>query len=77
MGTPYYGAYAATAFLAGMKYIAPLDNGSNNFAGYAAFSADGNVARLLLCNTNYSEGESWSMEGFTLDGAISGEWGEG
>ena len=67
MGAPYYGAYAATAFMAGMKYIAPLDNGSNNFA------ADGNVARLLLYNSNYYESGSRSREGFTLTGLPVGD----
>ncbi|KAK2051593.1 hypothetical protein LY76DRAFT_688296 [Colletotrichum caudatum] len=67
MGTPYVGAYAATAFMAGAKYVAALDDGTSAFAAYVTFGADGAPLRTLLYNSNYYNGTGTrSSERFVL-----------
>ncbi|KAK0716434.1 hypothetical protein B0T21DRAFT_454242 [Apiosordaria backusii] len=70
MGNPYYGAYFITAALAGAQRIAPLDNFSNNFGGYAIYK-DNKPIRVLLINSNYYESGTRSRESFTLTGLPS------
>ncbi|GAM89130.1 hypothetical protein ANO11243_071650 [Dothideomycetidae sp. 11243] len=68
IGAPYYGAYFATLALAGATQIAPLDTGTNNFAGYVVYT--GQVAkRVLLINSNYYSGSgARTAQSFTLTG---------
>ncbi|KAI0017003.1 glycoside hydrolase family 79 protein [Xylariomycetidae sp. FL0641] len=56
MGAPYYGAYAATAFLARAASLAALDDGADGYAAYVAFDADGEPLRALLLNSDYFAG---------------------
>jgi hypothetical protein len=56
MGSPYYGAYAATAAMAGGASISALDNGSSNAAGYVVFDRQGNPMRALLYNSDFYDG---------------------
>ncbi|KAI0828774.1 glycoside hydrolase family 79 protein [Hypoxylon sp. FL0890] len=69
MGAPYYGAYAATAFLAKASFIAALDDGTSNYAAYVSFGSDGAPLRALLYNSNYFNGSgSRSSQSFELRG---------
>ncbi|KAK0611804.1 glycoside hydrolase family 79 protein [Immersiella caudata] len=68
MGSPYYGQYIATAFMAGAKHIAALDAGTTNYAAYVTFDAAGAPLRVLLYNSNYYTGGTRSSESFTLTG---------
>ncbi|KAK4172980.1 family 79 putative glycoside hydrolase [Triangularia setosa] len=70
MGNPYYGAYFITAALSEAERIAPLDNFSNNFGGYAIYKGNKPV-RVLLINSNYYESGTRSRESFTLTGLPS------
>ncbi len=56
MGSPYYGAYAATAFMAGGSSIIPLDSGTSNYGGYAVFDHNGGALKVLLINSDYYGG---------------------
>ncbi|EQB59266.1 hypothetical protein CGLO_00363 [Colletotrichum gloeosporioides Cg-14] len=69
MGNPYVGAYTATAFLAGAKHVAALDDGKSAFAGYATYDAAGAPLRVLLYNSNYYSGSGTrAVESFVLSG---------
>ena len=69
MGTPYYGAYAATAFMAGGASISTLDSGSTNYGGYVIFDSSGKPLRALLLNSDfYSGGGTRGSETFVLGG---------
>lgn len=68
MGAPYYGAYIATALMAGGKHITALDAGTTNYAAYASFDASGAPLRVLLYNSDYYTGGSRSTQPFTLTG---------
>ncbi|KAI1102530.1 glycoside hydrolase family 79 protein [Jackrogersella minutella] len=69
MGAPYYGAYAATAFLAKASYLTALDDGSSNYAAYVSFDAAGAPLRALLYNSDYYSGSgSQSSQSFVLSG---------
>lgn len=74
MGAPYFGAHAATAFLAGAKYLTALDTGTTNYAVYIAFDDRGAPLRALLYNSDYFTGGSNTRksEGFTLRGLQNG-----
>ncbi|KAK3385390.1 hypothetical protein B0H63DRAFT_182187 [Podospora didyma] len=73
MGTPYYGAYAAVALMAGARYLTALDTGTTNYAAYAAFDASGSPIRVLLYNSDYFSGSgSRTSQPFTLTGLPSG-----
>ena len=68
MGAPYYGAYAATATLAGAASVVALDQGNSSLGGYVAFGGDGKPLRVLLLNSVfYGSGERGS-QGFVLEG---------
>ena len=56
MGTPYYGAYAATAFMAGGTTMSTLDSGSSNYGAYVVFDSAGKPLRALLLNSDYYSG---------------------
>ncbi|KAK1752954.1 hypothetical protein QBC47DRAFT_431198 [Echria macrotheca] len=72
MGAPYYGAYIATAFMAGAKHITALDAGNTNYAAYATFDASGAPLRVLLYNSDYYTGSGLrSSQSFTLTGLTS------
>ncbi|KAK3346592.1 hypothetical protein B0T25DRAFT_460863 [Lasiosphaeria hispida] len=72
MGSPYYGAYAAVALMAGAKHIAALDTGTTNYAAYAAFDSSGAPVRVLLYNSDYYAGSGTrSSQSFTLTGLTS------
>lgn len=69
MGAPYYGATAATAFLAGGSHLTALDTGTTNYAGYATFDSSGNPLRVLLYNSDYFDGTGTrSSTSFVLSG---------
>ena len=69
MGSPYYGAYAAVALLAGAKHLTALDDGSTNYAAYVAFDSNGKPLRVLLYNSDYYGGTgARSSQTFTLTG---------
>lgn len=55
MGAPYYGAHFATMALAGASQIAPLDDGTTNYAGYAIYSGS-QITKILLYNSDYYAG---------------------
>lgn len=71
MGAPYYGAYAATTFLAKASFITALDDGTTNYAAYASFGSDGAPLRVLLYNSDYFSGtgtrssQSFEVRGLT------------
>jgi hypothetical protein len=73
MGAPYYGAYAATAAMAGASFISPLDQGTTNYGGYAVFDSDGSPIRALLLNSDFYSGSgARGNQTFVLAG-LSGE----
>lgn len=55
MGAPYYGAYFATMALAGASQIAPLDDGTTNYAGYLIYTGN-DIRKVLLYNSDYYNG---------------------
>lgn len=69
MGAPYYGAYAATAFLAKAASLTALDDGSSNYAAYVTFDSSGAPLRALLYNSDYYSGSGTrSTQSFALAG---------
>ena len=69
MGAPYYGATAATAFLAKAAYLTTLDDGRSEYGAYATYDGDGAPLRILLYNSNYYGGSgSRSVQPFALTG---------
>jgi Glycosyl hydrolase family 79 C-terminal beta domain len=69
MGTPYYGATAATAFLAKSSYLTELDNGKTPYAAYASYDANGAPVAALLYNSDYYSGTGTrSSQSFVLTG---------
>ncbi|KAL7624819.1 hypothetical protein AAE478_004033 [Parahypoxylon ruwenzoriense] len=69
MGAPYYGAYAATEFLAKASHLTALDDGSSNYAAYVSFDSAGAPLRALLYNSDYFSGSgSRSSQSFELRG---------
>ncbi len=56
MGSPYYGAYMATAAMAGGAYIAALDNGLTNYAVYIIYDINRKPLRAVLYNSDYYDG---------------------
>lgn len=71
MGAPYYGAYAATAAMAGGSYISHIDSGSN-YAAYVIYDTAKKPLRALLYNSDYYSGSGTrsnitiTMSGVTL-----------
>lgn len=73
MGAPYYGAYTATAFLAGAASITALDDGNSNYAAYVTFDSAGAPLRALLYNSDYYSGSGTrSAQSFELRGLTGG-----
>lgn len=73
MGAPYYGAYAATAAMAGASYISALDSGSSNYAVYVTYDAAKTPLRALLYNSDYYSGSGTrGSQGFVLQGLPAG-----
>lgn len=73
MGSPYYGAYVATAAMAGGSYMSALDTGSTAYAVYIIYSASRTPLKALLYNSNYYDGtKTRSTESFVLTGLPSG-----
>lgn len=71
MGAPYYGATAATAFLAGSRTMTALDDGGGAYAAYVSFDAAGAPLRALLFNSEYfggGGGGSRGAQSFVLRG---------
>ncbi|KAI0145109.1 glycoside hydrolase family 79 protein [Xylariaceae sp. FL1272] len=69
MGAPYYGAYTATAFMAGASSLTALDTGTTNYAAYVTFDASGAPLKALLYNSDYYSGSGTrSTQTFTLAG---------
>lgn len=69
MGSPYYGAYAATAAMAGGSYISALDNGTTNYAVYVVYDLAKRPSKALLYNSDYFNGTGTrSIESFVLTG---------
>lgn len=71
MGAPYYGAYAATAAMAGGAKIVMLDAGNTNYAAYAIYGKDGKPLRAVLINSDFYSGtpprgsQAFTLSGFT------------
>ncbi|KAJ5157928.1 Beta-glucuronidase [Penicillium canariense] len=55
IASPYYGAYVATAAIAGGSYIAALDDGSTNHATYVIYDSTKKPLRAVLINSDYYE----------------------
>ncbi|CZR66577.1 uncharacterized protein PAC_16478 [Phialocephala subalpina] len=72
MGAPYYGAYVATAFMAGGASISELDTGSTNYAAYVVYDSAGKPLRVLLINSDYYSSGTRGSETFVLTGLGSG-----
>ncbi|KAI0551143.1 hypothetical protein F4679DRAFT_540541 [Xylaria curta] len=71
MGAPYYGAYMATAFMAGARSLTALDDGSSNYATYVTFDSVGAPLRVLLYNSDYYGGSATrSSQSFELRGLV-------
>jgi Glycosyl hydrolase family 79 C-terminal beta domain len=69
MGSPYYGAYTATAAMAGGSYISVLDAGTTNYAAYVIYDSSKKPLRALLYNSDYYSGTGTrGSEVFTLSG---------
>lgn len=69
MGAPYYGAYAATAFMAKAASLTALDDGNSNYAAYVSFDSAGAPLRALLYNSDYYGGSGVrSSQPFELRG---------
>lgn len=69
MGSPYYGAYAATAAMAGGSYISALDPGTTAYAVYVIYDSAKVPLRALLYNSDYYSGTGTrGSEVFTLSG---------
>lgn len=69
LGSPYYGAYAATAAMAGGSYISALDSGTTNYAVYVVYDSAKNPLRALLYNSDYFNGTGTrTSESFVLTG---------
>jgi hypothetical protein len=69
VNAPYYGAYTATAFLAGGSYISALDSGTDSYGGYIVYDALKAPLRGLLYNSNYYSGTGTrSSQVFTIGG---------
>lgn len=58
MGSPYYGAYMATAAMAGGAYIAALDNGLTNYGVYVVYDIHKKPLRAVLYNSDYYDGSA-------------------
>lgn len=72
MGAPYYGAYAATAAMAGGSYMSALDTGSTEYAVYIIYDSARKPLRALLYNSDYYSGSgSRGSQNFVL-GGLSG-----
>lgn len=65
MGSPYYGAYAATAAMAGGPYISALDTGSTNYAVCVVYDSVKTPLRAVLINSDYYS-ESGTRENQTF-----------
>jgi hypothetical protein len=69
LGSPYYGAYAATAAMAGGSYISALDDGTTNYAVYVIYDFAEKPLRALLYNSDYYNGTGTrGSESFVLTG---------
>ncbi|TVY39070.1 Beta-glucuronidase [Lachnellula subtilissima] len=72
MGASYYGAYAASAAMAGGSKIVILDAGTTNYATYIVYGSSGAPLRAVLINTDFYSGTSTrGSEVFTLSGFSS------
>lgn len=68
MGAPYYGAYAATAAMAGGAYISALDAGSDNYAAYVIYDISKTPIKVLLYNSDFYASGTRGSETFVLSG---------
>lgn len=71
-GAPYYGAYTATAALAGGSSISALDDGSSNYGAYVIYDEAGTPLRALLYNSDYYSSGTRGSQSFTLAGLGDG-----
>ncbi|KAH6672212.1 hypothetical protein B0J14DRAFT_483414 [Halenospora varia] len=72
MGAPYYGAYAATAAMAGGSYMIALDPGNTSYAAYIIYDSAKKPLRALLYNSAYYSGTGTRANAsFTLSGLPS------
>jgi len=78
MGAPYYGAYAATAALAGGSYITALDNGTSSDGVYVIYDSAKVPIKVLLYNSAFYSGSgSRGTQTFELTGLLSATGGVG
>ncbi len=78
MGAPYYGAYTATAAMAGGKFISALDSGSSSLAVYVVFDAERKPLKAVLYNSDYysgtgTRGNSTFVLGGLKEGIVRGK----
>jgi hypothetical protein len=71
--SPYYGAYTATAAMAGGSYIFALDPGNTAYAAYIIYDSAKKPLKALLYNSDYYSGSGTrGTESFVLTGLGSG-----
>jgi hypothetical protein len=71
--SPYYGGFAAASTLSGGAYIAALDDGTTNYAGYAVYGSDNKPMRLALVNSDYYDGTGFrGSHNFSISGLSKG-----
>jgi len=68
MGSPYYGAYVATAAMAGGSYMSALDPGTTAYAVYVIYASAKKPLKALLYNSDYYTTGTRTSQGFTLTG---------
>jgi hypothetical protein len=72
-GSPYYGAYTATAAMAGGSYISAIDPGNTAYAAYIIYDSAKKPLKALLYNSDYFSGSGTrGTQSFVLTGLGSG-----
>ena len=68
MRAPYYGAYFATATMAGASRIAAIDSGNGPLGAYATYGRGGQLLRVAIVNTEFLSGGGGSTAAVSLSG---------
>lgn len=68
---PFYGGYVAASALAGGETVITLDEGFDNYSGYAVFGRGGVGKSVVLINTDYFDGNGTrSTQEFVIKGLL-------